>query len=1848
MAQLSAHLYSKKVRRLCQYEHWLHAGHCQIFKKAKGCWSRRTKPTPLARNSRNRNLACGTSQHSRNLVAVTWAKAVQADDTANTNAKETASHILIEQSFRKAAGIHATTLACMCIVLLILFSVATSALFYTSTTSIANSHFIHNDGSEVSLPILNLLPKDIPCSSLQLNVNNNECSSDQGGPANLGASALSKHNSTSPGMCLNQLPSASIQIGHTATSVASNNGEAPDIAAQQALLELRNAHWDLVSEANSTGDHKEYTKSKEWRASISAAHSALLHAVSKTDAGPLCNVTQIIRSFHPGRALPCTNPEKLAMILQPAIDEGHISQQQVHDLVEIARNGISAAEFRDLDGPALDLSDGNTTDPIEEDILLDFYFSQVGKGRVLIFPQTDAEYLESLSAVVISPSFLAYAEGKAPRPILNLSSQNNGVNQRMDDLEPETNGYTTIPKIAEQTVFKYVDMVQHPEKYGITDVHKIDLAMFVADASDAFYRLPISPHLVGVQCARVAGYTIVPMCCTFGWKRSAEAFSHITASILAVHKSNMRNATVLKKGCEPIPEDHTVSPNFGKYTTEQATAWRKLADEVFPDHINCSSGHVDDFSGLTIVDNDAAIGAAADLVFAITSHLGMDSVSAKKFAQSSFWSSLQKIIGAWFDVENFTVTMPHDKIQQVIDLLESPDFAPDKSTFSIEQCASLRGKLRWALYATKMGDSAALINIEKQRKTNQSAKIKVKPVRHGGETQEKANAKFHNDLHVYKLLMYACRDNPRIASCSMASVLPLQQRLSIPGQSKWLVWLSGDFSIKAQSFGIEMWHPDHGEIRRYAIIEHPPEVIAAFREAAAGNATKGEAIISSVLERQNKAMAEWQFRKLIAGRPCIVLEDNQGSVCTINAGYANNVHLQTMQMASNLRQAIDEAPMEAFYTQTENMGIYDKSSRLDFKFIADMNKKLAKHNMPLWEQVDPTDDVRALSQWLAEVWTSKIPMLDELLACLGNVSAIPNLPPVSLNPDELLQPVDNAWQKRVSAAAVQIPDSLGSFGPMAYSIEHLQHAPDAVSGCEYTWKQLRKRNDRLATSPNYTMFDAYHGGCGGTVAAIRAGIFVKAGADIVDAEVRQFEKLTGRTSLGDVGQLLANRIPNVHIWFSCSSCKDFCPLGSKKGAEGSKGGDQFCEQFTGAEAAKAKVVVIENVDGVASLHDGAALKMLQQHAKKCGYSKFYSKCVNFSEHGDPENRSRRVIVAFHDSVNLVDAWQFPMPTNEHSCAGEYAFPSFKVPERFWDTRKWYRTAKTWCSKTLGRIYTLGFKYGKDRIGNPAFPARVWHPSGLFPTVLASGNAGIFRWPRLRAMCPIREAFATWSGKPPQTFHPLGCVHERRPMPIECLIAKGFPADTPFDTDEDGFRFAGNAVPPSYFTQLFLQVTDVLDKAEVDMVLERKVDEYCTYNDQPLHAHDIDITARIGAPRRVKMGQNYCHRLNRDKLTNVPVKPEELKLMSDRLDFCHVGRLAKSSKKDADLGWRHWLSFCSRFKKPIFLPSETQAERSAAAAQAQLFLIYETACFDIKASSVAAKIWAVGVAHKAAFQADPFSRNALVKSILDDACALDEPAKQKLPITNTTLKALRRKLDLSKRPQFCFWTGIRFAITFLCRISEWAFDDKYSVKWKYILFYTSDESPGGRRRINLTSSKQLVQIAEMQVIFFSDKTGAPGESKARSFWAIDDQTDSRCIVRDMARLWLISERNLEYDVFSWNHNTTGVKRSMVNAALKQAAIDTGIPGADVSSHSLRATGLSRLLNAKPASGGSTGMQWEQAKKFGRWKSDCALRYFWASNDLAKEYAASIWDAACFVRCKGNGDLQFVSDRTTASN
>ena len=1626
-----------------------------------------------------------------------------------------------------------------------------------------------------------------------------------------------------------------------------SNGSKQKASLAKAQRRCRDVHWQLVREACASKDHKEFSKGKEWRRQLLLAHSALLK-VCNSASQKLAQATNIVRSEHSGRAQIDVNPTQVAVALQPAVDEGRITKEQAQTMVRIATDGISVEEFRELTEESLDLSDGNTKEPEDHEILLDFYFAQAARGRCFLFPESDAVVLDSQGALVVSPSFLVRVLGKNPRPICNLSSNgNNGVNQMMDDFEANADGYTTIPNIAKLVVQSYVDMVLNPEVYDIDDVSKIDLSMLVADAADAFTRVSVSPEVVGMQATRVAGITIVPMCCLFGWRRSAEVFSHVTASILATFQSNLDSATFLRKD---LADEYMENGYFS--LPEQ---WRKLITDRNHEHSHLADAHVDDFCTVEEVHGKRHIGAAADLIWSIKSHLGAASISVKKFLQSSFWTVFQKVIGAWFNVETFNVTMPQEKIEEVIGILDSDAFNEEATEFEIDLCATLRGKLRWALLATKLGDSPALINIEKRREPHKSNKRKVKPMRHHGESQELATAKFKNDMHVYRLLMYACRDNPAVASCSMVSMLTLEQRLAVPGQSKWLVWLSGDFSMKAQSYGIELWHPVHGHEKFYCVIMHPQATIDALRRALAGDSVKGTAIVSTVCERLNKLMCEFQFRKLIAGRPCICLEDNQGSVACINSGYSSHVLMQAMQLASNLRQAIDEAPMESHYTNTLNMSWFDQTSRLNYKFAEKMNADLAKLNLPVWVEVPVCEQTAgALNEWLPMALEQDMPMLKELIDSLGGVAAAQHMPVVSLNYEEVSSKLDTSWQKRVQAAAQPISHYMGSFGPGAYSLDHLTKSDGKLGATEQNWNQLRRTNDQLAKAKCYSMFDSFHGGCGGSVAAIKAGVFVQAGADWAVEEMKQFQALTGRASLGDVRVLCKDRLPKVHIWFSCSSCKDFSSLGSKKGIKGTKGGSLFTKQFDDAKAAGAKVVILENVDGVATLAGGIALKQLIENAVEAGYSQLFHKKIVFALFGDPENRSRRVIVAFHDSVVLSKQWKWPEPSydnwsldhNNRKCAGEILFPSTLVPARYWDDRPWQRVKKSWTKRCDLRIKTMGYK-SLSSIGTPLAPSNVWLPSGLFPTCLASGNSGLVLTIMLRALCPLYCIFTEWfelaHGKKGRrrrqtvkNLHHLpvrpsrkikkGGLRTRRPMPIETLISKGFPKDTPMSSDEVGFRFAGNAVPCDWFSELFKMVVDQLEGAGVSHRLIPGAKQYSTWVDEPLHLHDFIDAKKLGA-NDTKKGHNIVHKANREKMATIPVVPQELELMSAQGEYFKDGRYVEDSKIQIAMSWAHWRSFCLRFGRPLYLRIDTLAEVTAAAQQARMFLHYETALFHIKAQSVVQKIWAVGSRHKAAYYDDPFAGNQLLRATLSDAIALDEPQKPKIPLTNETLRTLRSKLNLHERKGFTTWVGIRFAIAFLCRVSEWAVKDKHTLKWKHLNFYTSKHSAGGRQRMVVRTIQDIYKVAELQVIFYSDKTtrrggASAGAGKARSFHAIPNISDSRCIVRDMARLWLVSEQCAEYDVFAWGANTQGTDRKFINSILQEAAVETGIPGADVSSHSLRRTGLCRLMGAKVP------MSWAAAREYGRWESDCAFRYFWPSTELAIDFAEDIWDSSTF--------------------
>ena len=142
-----------------------------------------------------------------------------------------------------------------------------------------------------------------------------------------------------------------------------------------------------------------------------------------------------------------------------------------------------------------------------------------------------------------------------------------------------------------------------------------------------------------------------------------------------------------------------------------------------------------------------------------------------------------------------------------------------------------------------------------------------------------------------------------------------------------------------------------------------------------------------------------------------------------------------------------------------------------------------------------------------------------------------------------------------------------------------------------------------------------------------------------------------------------------------------------------------------------------------------------------------------------------------------------------------------IPESFWDDRPWSTVGRTWKSADTLRIFTVGYKNLRDRVGPPHEPSRVWLPTRLFPTCLALGNSGLVLMIWLRVMCPLYSAMTSRfdmafrrnnrsqkTGKKrrkPERNGQIGRARTRKATPDECLISKDFPEDTPFSSEESG-------------------------------------------------------------------------------------------------------------------------------------------------------------------------------------------------------------------------------------------------------------------------------------------------------------------------------------------------------------------------------------------------------------------------------------------------------------------------------
>lgn len=181
---------------------------------------------------------------------------------------------------------------------------------------------------------------------------------------------------------------------------------------------------------------------------------------------------------------------------------------------------------------------------------------------------------------------------------------------------------------------------------------------------------------------------------------------------------------------------------------------------------------------------------------------------------------------------------------------------------------------------------------------------------------------------------------------------------------------------------------------------------------------------------------------------------------------------------------------------------------------------------------------------------------------------------------------------------------------------------------------------------NYSFIDLF-AGIGGFHLALNS-----MGANCVFAS--EWDKFAAETyqdnfhlkPFGDITKINEKDIPNHDILCGGFPCQAFSISGKQKGFEDTRG-TLFFDIARIVDFHKPKVLFLENVKNLAIHDEGKTIKTIIKTLEELEYSVF-TKVLNSSNFGLPQNRERIYIIAFHKSLKS-DTFKFPIPPNNPVC-----------------------------------------------------------------------------------------------------------------------------------------------------------------------------------------------------------------------------------------------------------------------------------------------------------------------------------------------------------------------------------------------------------------------------------------------------------------------------------------------------------------------------------------------------------------------------------------------------------------------
>lgn len=322
----------------------------------------------------------------------------------------------------------------------------------------------------------------------------------------------------------------------------------------------------------------------------------------------------------------------------------------------------------------------------------------------------------------------------------------------------------------------------------------------------------------------------------------------------------------------------------------------------------------------------------------------------------------------------------------------------------------------------------------------------------------------------------------------------------------------------------------------------------------------------------------------------------------------------------------------------------------------------------------------------------------------------------------------------------------------------------------------------------YTYIDLFAGIGGFHIALNSLGVNCLFASEWDNFAAETYQQNFNLKPSGDITKINETEIPKHDILCGGFPCQAFSISGKQKGFEDIRG-TLFFDIARIVKYHSPKVLFLENVKNLAAHDEGRTLKTIIETLEELNYT-IFTKILNASNFGLPQNRERIYIVAFNNNINS-ESFHFPMPTNEPISLADILEndpQNAKVIER--KDIEIYKDYKQ-TESLFGEMQLLNKPIQIGKVNKGGQGERIYHPLGHAITLSAYGGG-----------VGSKTGLYLINGK------------IRKLSPKECARIQGFPDSFILNKiDSQSYKQFGNSVSVNVLQKIGIEIGKTLKTNE---------------------------------------------------------------------------------------------------------------------------------------------------------------------------------------------------------------------------------------------------------------------------------------------------------------------------------------------------------------------------------------------------------------------------------------------------